>query len=134
MPSLNQCKKIAVAIQRKNPTAVPFFRGKPGMGKSEACLQIGEELGISPERHLVVHVNNHDVVDFTGVPSIVDGQTVFNPTEMFYRFREGTGAGLIVLAVFFTFIHITRQNAFKGELATIQTKLDTLEKQSSILS
>jgi len=44
------------------------------------------------------------------------------------------GTGLILLAVFFTLIHIIGQNAFKEELASIQTKLDTLEKQSSILS
>jgi len=97
MPSINQVVSVATQILRKSPTAVPFFKGKPGMGKSDACLQVGRNLGISEDRILIVHVNNHDVVDFTGVPSVVDGQTRFNPTEMFYKFREGTGAGLIVL-------------------------------------
>ena len=97
MPSINQVVEVATKILLKSPTAVPFFRGKPGMGKSDSCIQVGHNLGISDDRILIVHVNNHDVVDFTGVPSVKDGQTVFNPTEMFYKFREGTGAGLIVL-------------------------------------
>jgi len=97
MPSINEVVSVATQILRKSPKAVPFFKGKPGMGKSDACIQIGHNLGIDDDRILVVHVNNHDVVDFTGVPSVTNGQTVFNPTEMFYKFREGTGAGLIVL-------------------------------------
>lgn len=97
MPSINEVVSVATQILRKSPTAVPFFKGKPGMGKSDACIQIGLNLDIPEDRILVVHVNNHDVVDFTGVPSVNDGQTQFNPTEMFYKFREGTGAGLIVL-------------------------------------
>ena len=97
MPSINEVVSVATQILRKSPTAVPFFKGKPGMGKSDACVQIGLNLDIPEDRILIVHVNNHDVVDFTGVPSVIDGQTRFNPTEMFYKFREGTGAGLIVL-------------------------------------
>lgn len=97
MPSINQVVNVATSILRKSPSAVPFLRGKPGIGKSDASIQIGENLGLSEDRILIVHVNNHDVVDFTGVPSVVDGQTIFNPTAMFYKFREGTGAGLIVL-------------------------------------
>jgi hypothetical protein len=97
MPSINQVVDVATSILRKSPTAVPFFKGKPGMGKSDACIEVGRNLGLEDDRILVVHVNNHDVVDFTGVPSVTDGQTRFNPTEMFYKFREGTGAGLIVL-------------------------------------
>ena len=97
MPSINEVVSVATQILRKSPTAVPFFKGKPGMGKSDACVQIGRNLDIPEDRILIVHVNNHDVVDFTGVPSVTDGQTRFNPTEMFYKFPEGTGAGLIVL-------------------------------------
>ena len=97
MPSINQVVEVATKILQKSPSAVPFFRGKPGMGKSDACIQVGYNLNLEDDRILVVHVNNHDVVDFTGVPSVTDGQTQFNPTEMFYKFREGTGAGLIIL-------------------------------------
>lgn len=97
MPSINQTIELCTAILRKSPQAVPFLKGKPGMGKSEATLQIGDALGIPKERQMVVHVNNHDVVDFTGVPQVEDNMTHFRPTEMFYRFREGTGPGLIVL-------------------------------------
>jgi hypothetical protein len=98
MATLGQAIKVATALLRKSPTAVPMFRSRPGEGKSEAAIQIGKEgLGLPDDRILVVHVNNHEVVDFTGLPSVRDGQTTFNPTEMFYKFRKGTGAGLIVL-------------------------------------
>ena len=97
MPSIKQVIEVSTSILQKSATAVPFLKGKPGMGKSDACIQIGKNLGIDEDRILVVHVNNHDVVDFTGVPSVVDGVTKFNPTDMFYKFREGTGKGLIIL-------------------------------------
>lgn len=64
MPSINQTIELCTAILRKSPQAVPFLKGKPGTGKSEATLQIGDALGIPKERQMVVHVNNHDVVDF----------------------------------------------------------------------
>jgi hypothetical protein len=73
-----------------------MIHGAPGMGKSEVTHQIGQRLDIPADRTLVVHLNNHDVVDFTGVPSVVDGMTIFNPTAMFAQFKRGTGAGLIV--------------------------------------
>jgi DNA polymerase III delta prime subunit len=97
MPSINDCKKVATHIYRSSPRAVCMFHGKPGTGKSDAALQIADDLGVPEDRTLVVHINNHDVVDFTGVPSVNDGMTVFNPTKMFYDYREGSGAGLIVL-------------------------------------
>ena len=97
MITIKQTVDVCTSILRKSPAAVPFIKGKPGMGKSDACIQIGRNLGIPEDRILVVHMNNHDIVDFTGVPSIVDGQTIFNPTAMFYQFRRSTGPGLIVL-------------------------------------
>ena len=97
MPSINQVKTICAAMARRSPKVTALLHGAPGMGKSDACLQIADDLGIPEDRVLVVHINNHDVVDFTGVPSVTDGMTIFNPTKMFYDFREGTGAGMIVL-------------------------------------
>ena len=126
MPSINQSKKIVASQWGKHPEVVPMFWGKPGMGKSHAALQLSEELGIPKDRTLVVHINNHDVVDFTGVPSVVDGQTIFNPTDMFYKFREGTGAGLIVLEELAQSSHHHQQWAggFTEERATATFKLD----------
>ena len=97
MPSINQAKAIVTSVQQQAPEEAFMLHGVPGSGKSDASTQTGAALGIPKDRTLVVHVNNHDVVDFTGVPSVVDGQTIFNPTDMFYKFRDGTGAGLIVL-------------------------------------
>lgn len=97
MASINECKTAVSAMFRQSPKVVPMLHGAPGMGKSDACIQIADDLSIPHDRVLVVHINNHDVVDFTGVPSVSDGMTVFNPTKMFYDYRHGTGAGLIVL-------------------------------------
>tara|TARA_Y100000361_G_scaffold59005_1_gene51624 strand:+ start:12741 stop:13760 length:1020 start_codon:yes stop_codon:yes gene_type:complete len=97
MGSISQIIDTSVALYQKSPNVVVDIVGKPGEGKSDACVQIGKKLGFTDDRILVVHINNHDVVDFTGVPSVDDGMTKFNPSEMFYRFREGTGGGMIVL-------------------------------------
>jgi hypothetical protein len=97
MPSISQTIQVTTRILRKSPKAVFMLHGAPGMGKSDACRQIGDSLGIARDRQLVVHINNHDVVDFVGVPSVTDGMTIFNPTKMFYDYREGTGPGLIIL-------------------------------------
>ena len=96
MPSINQTKSIVTSVQDRSPTQAYMLHGVPGSGKSHSAVQMAKAL-VPEDRILVVHVNNHDVVDFTGVPSVVDGQTKFNPTDMFYKFREGTGAGFIVL-------------------------------------
>jgi len=97
MATINQAKHVCTSLFRQSPKVVPMLHGAPGMGKSDACLQIADDLGIPRDRVLVVHINNHDVVDFTGVPSVTDGMTVFNPTKMFYDFREGTGPGMVIL-------------------------------------
>ena len=98
MPSFKQCETAATSILRYTPHAVINFVGAPGLGKSECSLKVGANLELPDDRVFVVHVNNHDIVDFTGVPSVTDdGMTIFNPPKMFYDFREGTGAGLIVL-------------------------------------
>lgn len=97
MASISEVVSLCTHALNHSPKIVPFVRGKPGMGKSDSAIQIGKNLGIPEDRILIVHINDHDVVDFTGVPTVEDRQTVFNPTEMFYRFREGTGPGLIVL-------------------------------------
>lgn len=98
MPSINQCKEIIKSITFNNPKAVVCVLGKPGMGKSDSQMQVAEEyVDGDMSRVLRVHINNHDVVDFTGVPQVVDGLTKFAPTEMFHRFRTGTGKGVIIL-------------------------------------
>lgn len=97
MGSINQIIETATAMYRKSPKVVVDIVGRPGEGKSEGCVQIAQKLGFSDDRTLVVHINNHDVVDFTGVPSVIDGMTSFNPSKMFYQFREGTGGGMIIL-------------------------------------
>jgi hypothetical protein len=101
MPSINQCKEIVTSVLRKSPKAVFYIVGKPGMGKSDMCYQVGNDLDIPEDRVMPINLLNHDVVDFTGVPEIVPKDSVrcttFAPTDMFYQFREGTGPGLIVV-------------------------------------
>lgn len=97
MASLHQTRDLAVAMLRKSPKATLMFTGAPGIGKTAICFEIGDALGVPDSRTLAVNLMDHDVVDFTGVPSVNDGKTVFNPTEMFYQFRDGTGPGLIII-------------------------------------
>ena len=46
MASINSVIDMCTALLSKSPKAVPFIKGKPGMGKSEATHQIGAALGI----------------------------------------------------------------------------------------
>jgi hypothetical protein len=127
MGSISQIIEVSTRLLNNAPTAVVDIVGRPGEGKSEACVQIGENLGFKRDRILVVHVNNHDVVDFTGVPSVTaDGMTIFNPSKMFYDFREGTGAGLIILEELHqsTTHHQTWAAGFMLERETPTFKLD----------
>ena len=101
MAGIAKTKQIVMKQMRFTSKATPILIGPPGGGKSSIAVQIGEEMGYTRDRILVVHINNYDVVDFTGVPSVVhnedgDGFTIFNPTKFFYDFREGTGGGLII--------------------------------------
>lgn len=95
--SINHAIHTITALLRDAPEATVMVEGPPGMGKSDLAIQVGDNLDIPKSRQLIVHINNHQVVDFTGVPSVKDGYTVFNPTKMFAQFAEGTGPGLIVL-------------------------------------
>ena len=97
MPSINQLIDIISACQAHHPSYTAMINGRPGEGKSDACFQIGERQGIPRDRIKRVPLMNFDVVDLTGVPSVNDGFTIFNPTKIFYDFREGTGPGLIIL-------------------------------------
>jgi len=126
MPSIEQCKSIITKVWGKTPEAFFILHGKPGCGKSTSIRQITEDLGIPPERGMFVHINNHEVVDFTGVPSVEDGFTQFNPTKMFWDFREGTGPGVIVLEELAqaTTHHQTWAAGFVEERETPQFRLD----------
>lgn len=126
MPSINQVKQTCLEQMRFSPKVTPLLHGAPGSGKSDVALQIGAELGYTPDRILVVHINNYEVIDFTGVPSVQNGYTDFNPTKMFYEFREGTGGGLIVFEEIAqsTHHHQTFLAGFELERQTAQYKLD----------
>jgi hypothetical protein len=126
MATLSKAINLTTRLLQHSPTAVPFWRSKPGVGKSEGAIQVGKALGFSDDRILVVHVNNHEVVDFTGLPYREDGATRFAPTEMFYQFREGTGGGLIVLEELpqSTTHHQTWAAGFVLERSTPTFKLD----------
>ena len=76
---------------------VPFLIGAPGVGKSDACRQVGRNLDLPDDRVEFIHVNDYQVEDFTGIPDVFQGETVFRPTQMLRKFEKGTGPGLIVL-------------------------------------
>jgi len=126
MSSIKDVKATCLELMRFSPNVTPKIEGAPGSGKSDVAYQIGEELGYSPDRILVVHINNYDVIDFTGVPSVQDGYTVFNPTKFFYDFREGTGGGIIIFEEIMqsSTHHQTWFAGFELERATPQYKLD----------
>ena len=96
MLSFEEIKEASTSILELHPEAPLMYTGAPGLGKTACALAVAKALGIPADRTSVLHLNDHDVIDFTGVPSIVDGMTIFNPSEMFYPFREGTGPGFVL--------------------------------------
>lgn len=52
--------------------------GEFGIGKTQVIRQIGKQLGLKVICFDCTHLN--DVGDILGLPSIIDGKTVFNPT------------------------------------------------------
>ncbi len=103
MPNIKECIEGVARLQANDPRAAAMLWGPPGMGKSAAAKEIHKRQGLDPERFLSINVTNHEVWDFTGVPEIVEGTdgngrvTTFAPTDIFARFRKGTGAGTINL-------------------------------------
>lgn len=106
MASIQQAKELAASVLRVSPKAVFNFIGKPGMGKSAAALQLADELDIPADRVGMFNLTHFETTDFTGVPEIDDisadrdgsaRTTVFRPTDILYKFRKGTGPGLIIL-------------------------------------
>lgn len=98
MPSFNQIKDTVTTCLAFDPTSVFYITGVPGGGKSDCAYSIALD-GLNTPRNRVarIHAANHDVVDMTGVPTIEDGMTVFAATKMLAQFREGTGAGVIII-------------------------------------
>jgi len=64
--------------------------GSPGIGKSDIVRAIAKLLGI---QLLDIRAVLFDPVDFRGIPSIVDGRTVWNPPD----FLPTSGKGLLFL-------------------------------------
>jgi hypothetical protein len=124
--SLHEVIKTITPMLQRSSEITPLIKGPPGVGKSDICFQIGSSLGIPEDRILRVHINDYDVIDFTGVPSIQDGYTVFNPSKMFAQFKEGTGPGLIIVEELpqSSNLHQTWFAGFELERETPQFKLD----------
>lgn len=97
MASFSQLAQGITATLRHDPTAVFHIEGSPGTAKSSLCHYIADELGIPPERRYIFLASIHDPVDITGVPSVNDGQTHWNPPAALAKFRKGTGPGMIVV-------------------------------------
>lgn len=103
MPSFNQIKDTAVTCLNHDPRSVFYITGVPGGGKSDCGVAIANALGYDynpsdPNCRVVkLHAANHDTVDLSGLPSIRDGATVFNPTAMLARFRKGSGGGVCII-------------------------------------
>ena len=101
MPSINQCIEATARIQTKDPKAAVMWWGSPGQGKTDATVDVHKRQGLPMDRYMSINLTNHEVWDFIGCPEIVDSDigrtTSFAPTDIFARFRKGTGAGTINL-------------------------------------
>lgn len=97
MPSFNQLKTGIVATLKHDPSAVFHIEGTPGTAKSSLCRAIADDLGIPEDRRYIFLASIHDPVDITGVPSVRNDQTWWNPPAPLAKFAKGTGPGMIVV-------------------------------------
>ena len=99
MTSINQFIEIATRTQTVSPKFVPMGWGEPGIAKSASARVIAKNQNIPEDRYMDVNLVNHEVVDFNGIPRIIDSGsgpvTEFVPTDIFAKFRKGTGPGFI---------------------------------------
>jgi hypothetical protein len=78
MATFEQAK---VLIKKGMQADIPILvTGPPGVGKSAVFQAVADELGIGL---LDLRVSQMDPVDLRGIPSVVDGFTRWNPTELF---------------------------------------------------
>ena len=99
MTSINQFIEIVTRTQTVSPKFVPMAWGEPGIAKSASARVIAKNQNIPEDRYMDVNLVNHEVVDFNGIPRIIDSGsgpvTEFVPTDIFAKFRKGTGPGFI---------------------------------------
>lgn len=96
MPSIESIKTIMTETLRHDPSVVFHIEGTPGSGKTDLCTQVAHALGVSDNRIFIFRPSLHDPVDLMGVPSVVNGATVWNTPADFAQFAEGTGPGVII--------------------------------------
>ena len=99
MTSINQFIDTVTRAQTACPRFTPMAWGEPGVAKSASARVIAKNQNIPEDRYMDVNLVNHEVVDFNGIPRINDSGsapvTEFIPTDIFAKFRKGTGPGFI---------------------------------------
>jgi len=84
--SVKEVLRQLVAASETGTYLVPFLHGGVGAAKSAVVAQVAKELTI---QFLDLRLSNHETVDVTGVPSVVDGRTIFNPPGWLPRDGKG---------------------------------------------
>lgn len=77
LAKVNISEAIELALCCPDEQAM-LFLGEFGIGKTQVCCKIGKELGLDTVIFDCTHLN--DAGDILGLPSIVNGRTVNNPT------------------------------------------------------
>lgn len=68
--------------------------GKSGIGKTQAIHSLSQELGIGFVELRLVTMTETDIV---GVPTVVDGRTVYNPNDLLPKVSRDGETGILVL-------------------------------------
>lgn len=93
-------KSIIISTLKKNPRQTIYISGAPGLGKTSLCYDVAKALSLGDDRVLLFRPSLRDPCDLMGIPSVYkehgDGCTKFNPPEEIWRFRAGTGNGMMV--------------------------------------
>jgi len=91
-------KTAAISVLSRTPTQAVAFSGPPGVAKSALAFDIADHFNIPRDRIWVNHAPLADQVDYRGVPvpNPAANSTKWLPAEDVYKFRKGSGPGLIL--------------------------------------
>lgn len=94
--TLGTARNLLVNMFTHNRTQAGLLLSSPGIGKTSICYAIADAVGLPRDRVLLFRPSLRDPVDLMGTPNPDGTVTRWLPPEEFYRFRQGSGPGMII--------------------------------------
>ncbi len=86
---INDTIETIAAVWDDNPKQSIYLEGPPGVGKTAITYEVAKKLGVPEDRVIIWRPSLHDPVDLSGVPSVNDGTTKWNPPAWLHQLQHG---------------------------------------------